>query len=61
MNALLIFVDIFNYLLIKYLLADAEVGEDGVEDGVGGDGAGDGAEGLDGFAKVFGEEVGGKG
>ena len=28
MNALLIFVDIFNYLLIRYLLADAESGED---------------------------------
>ena len=41
MNALLIFVDIFNYLLIRYLLTDAERLEDGVEDVGGGYGVGD--------------------
>ena len=41
--------------------ADAEVGEDGLEDFGGGDGAGDGGEVVDGFAEVLGDEVGGKG
>lgn len=38
---------------------DAEVGEDVVEEGVGGDGAGDGAEVVEGLADVLGDEVGG--
>ena len=36
-SAILIIYDWFNYLIINSLLADAEVGEDGVEDVVGGD------------------------
>ena len=43
-----------------FLLAYTEVGEDGVEDVVGGDGAGDGAEVVGHLAEVFGQEVGGK-
>ncbi len=45
--------------LTARLLADAEVGEDVVEEGVGGDGAGDGAEVVEGLADVLGDEVGG--
>ena len=40
-SAILIIYDWFNYLVINYLLADAEFGEDGLEDVVRGDGAGD--------------------
>ena len=40
-SAILIICDWFNYLIINYLLSDAEFGEDGLEDVVGGDGAGD--------------------
>ena len=43
------------------LFADAEAGEDGVEEVGGGDGAGDGAEVVEGFADVLGYEVGGEG
>ena len=39
------------------LLADAEAGEDGLEDVGGGDGAGDFAEVVEGFAYVLGDEV----
>lgn len=42
------------------LLADAEAGEDGGEDFVGGDGAGDFAEVVEGFADVLGDEVAGE-
>lgn len=38
--------------------SDAEAGEDGVEEGVGGYGAGDCAEVVQGFAYVLGYEVG---
>lgn len=31
----------FEFTMVHYLLADAEFGEDGLEDVVGGDGAGD--------------------
>ena len=40
-SAILIIYDWFNYLIIKDLLADTEVGEDVAEDFVGGDFAGD--------------------
>ena len=40
-SAILIIYNWFNYLIINYLFADAEFGEDGLEDVVGGDGAGD--------------------
>ena len=40
-SAILIIYDWFNYLIINYLFSDAEFGEDGLEDVVGGDGAGD--------------------
>ena len=40
-SAILIIYDWFNYLVINYLFPDAEFGEDGLEDVVGGDGAGD--------------------
>ena len=43
-SAILIIYDRFNYLIINYLLTDAEVREDVVEDVVGGDFAGDFAE-----------------
>ena len=36
-SAILIIYDWFNYLIINRLLTDAEFGEDGVEDVVGGD------------------------
>lgn len=39
------------------LLADAEAGEDGLEEGVGADVAGEGGEVVDGLADVLGEEV----
>ncbi len=39
------------------LFSDAEAGEDGLEDFGGGDGAGDGAEVVDDFAEVLGDEV----
>lgn len=45
--------------MIRGLFSDAEVGEDVVEEGVGGDGAGDGAEVVEGLADVLGDEVGG--
>lgn len=41
------------------LLADAEAGEDGLEDFGGGDGAGDGGEVMEGFAQELGGKVGG--
>ena len=41
----------------KGLLADAERGEDGVEDGVGGDAASDAADVVDGGADIFGQKV----
>ena len=47
-------------LLINYLLADAEGGEYGLEEGVGGYGTGDGAEVVDGFAEVLGYQGGGE-
>ena len=37
--------------------ADAEAGEDGLEEGVGADVAGEGGEVVDGLADVLGEEV----
>ena len=40
-SAILIIYDWFSYLIINYLFSDAEFGEDGVEDVVGGDVAGD--------------------
>ena len=40
-SAILIIYDWFNYLIINDLLPDAEAGEDGAEDLVGGDFAGD--------------------
>ena len=40
-SAILIIYDWFNHLIINYLFPDAEVGEDWVEDVVGGDLAGD--------------------
>ena len=40
------------------LFSDAEAGEDGGEDFVGGDLSGDGAEVVEGVAEVYGEEVG---
>lgn len=42
-----------------YLLADAEMGEDGLEDVGSGDGTGYGAEVVDGLAHVLGDEVDG--
>lgn len=47
-----------NSLCINELFTDAEAGEDGVEEGVGGYGAGDCAEVVQGFAYVLGYEVG---
>ena len=46
-------------IIIDYLFSDAEAGEDGGEDVVGGDGAGDGAEVVEGFADVLRYKVGG--
>ena len=43
-SAILIIYDWFNYLIINYLLPDAESWKYGVEDVVGGDFAGDFAE-----------------
>ena len=43
-SAILIIYDWFNYLIINYLLSDAEVFEDVAEDFVGVDLAGDGAK-----------------
>ena len=56
-SAILIIYDWFNYLIICYLLADAEVGEDWVEDVVGGDLTGDLTEVVDAFAEVLWYEV----
>ena len=52
-SAILIIYDLFNYLIINYLFSDAEVGEDGLEDVVGGDFASDLAEVVDYTAYVF--------
>ena len=49
---------IFICIETPILLSDAEAGEDGVEEGVGGYGAGDCAEVVQGFAYVLGYEVG---
>lgn len=46
-----------NSLCVNKLFSDAEAGEDGLEDFGGGDGAGDGAEVVDDFAEVLGDEV----
>lgn len=48
---------IFICIETPILLSDAEAGEDGGEDVGGGDCAGDGAEMVDGFAYVLGDEV----
>lgn len=48
---------IFICIETPILLSDAEAGEDGLEDFGGGDGAGDGAEVVDDFAEVLGDEV----
>ena len=58
-SAILIDYNQFNYLIIRYLLADAEVFEDVAEDFVGGNFAGDFAEVMHGFAYVLGKEVAG--
>ena len=47
-----------NSLCINELFTDAEAREDGVEEGVGGDGTGQGVEVMDGFAQVLGQKVG---
>ena len=52
-SAILIIYDLFNYLIINYLLADAEVGKDGGEDVVGGDFASDLAKVVDNTADVL--------
>ena len=46
---------------IGLLLSDAEIPENIPQNLVGGDFAGDGAEVVEGFAEVLGEEVGGEG
>ena len=56
-SAILINYDLFNYLTINYLLADAEVGKDGVEDIVGGDLASDLAKVVDNAADVFAQQI----
>ena len=45
-------------MIIRHLLADAELAEDVAEDFVGGNFTGDGAEVVEGFAEVLGYEVG---
>lgn len=45
--------------MCEILFADAEAGEDGCEDVVGGDGAGDFAEVVERFAYVLGDKVSG--
>ena len=56
-SAILIIYDWFNYLIIKYLLADAEVGKDGVEDVVGGDFASDLAKMVDNTADILAQQI----
>lgn len=51
----------YNSLCINVLFPDAEAGEDGVEDFLGGDGACYCGEVVFGFAQVVGQEVGGEG
>lgn len=46
-------------IVTNRLLADAEAGEDGLEDFGGGDGAGDGGEVVEGFAQELGGKIGG--
>lgn len=50
-----------NSLRINELFADAETGEDGGKEEIGGNGAGDGAQVGDGLAQGLGDEVGGEG
>ena len=52
-SAILIIYDWFNYLIINYLLADAELREDGLQNVGGGDFAGDFAQVVDYAADVF--------
>ena len=52
-SAILIIYNWFNYLIISYLLADAEFGEYGLEDIGGGDFAGDFAEVVDDAADIL--------
>ena len=52
-SAILIIYYWFNYLITNRLLADAELGEDGLEDVGGGDFAGDFAEVVDDAADIF--------
>ena len=56
-SAILIIYDWFNYLIISYSLADAEVGKDGVEDVVGGDLASDLAKVVDNAADVLAHQI----
>ena len=55
----MILFDFICVFLEVRLLADAELAEDVLEDVGGGDFTGDGAEGGEGGAEVFGNEVGG--
>lgn len=48
-------------VITNRLLSDAETGEDGGKEEVGGNGAGDGAQVGDGLAQGLGDEVGGEG
>ena len=48
-------------MIIDYqLFTDAEAGEDGAEEGIGGDVTGEGGEIVDGLADVLSEEVAGE-
>ena len=47
------------FILFHFLLSDAELLKNILQDVRVGDGAGDGAEGVEGEAEVFGDEVGG--
>ena len=57
-SAILIIYDWFNYLIINYLLSDAEVWKDILQDILWWDFAGDGAEVMQGEAYILAHEVG---
>ena len=56
-SAILIIYNWFNYLIIDYLLSDAEMFEDVLKDGVGRNFAYDVGEVVDTFAEILGDEV----